>query len=164
MGTRDAKLVDPFFTSEGGAPMFLRETREAVLRTVLDNSSLPLIDSIEVQVDATVEGMVHYSAFPKQPAKAHLAGIVMQFYIEDQPYEQIFEMVVLPALVARLPNGKDVAWSQQPGVSMETLVQLPPGKHKIAVHGGGYPNTENDTAMTISHRLLYFLPLTAGKL
>jgi hypothetical protein len=136
--------------------MFLRETRESVLRIVLDNSSLPLIDSIEVQVNATVEGIVHYSAFPRQPPKAHSAAIVLQFYIDDQPYEQLFEMVVLPALVVRLPNGKDVAWSQQPGVSMETLVQLPPGKHKIAVHGGGYPNTKNDTAITISHRFLYF--------
>jgi hypothetical protein len=143
--------------------MHSRQTGEAALSIVLDNSSLPLIDSIEVQLDEAVEGVVHYSAFPRQPPTAHSAGMVLRFYIDGQPHEQKFEMVVFPAYVARLPDGQNVEWSQQSALTMETLVQLSPGKHTIAVHGGGYQNTVNDTAITLSHRLLYFLPLASGK-
>jgi hypothetical protein len=144
-------------------PMHSRKPGEAALAIVVDDLTLPLIDSIEVQADATVEGVVHYSVFPRQPPTAHSAGMVLRFYIDGQPHEQKFEMVVFPAYVARLPNGQDVTWSQQSALTIETLVQLPPGKHRIAVHGGGYQNTVNDTAITLSHRLLYFLPLASGK-
>jgi hypothetical protein len=143
--------------------VFLRETGEVALSIVSDASILPPIDSIDVQADADVQGMVHYSAFAVQPPTAHLAGLILQFYLDDQPHATKLEMAVLPALVVRLPGSKDVTWSQQPIVVMESLVQLTPGNHRIVVHGGGYQNAEQDTAITLSHRLLYFLQLASGK-
>jgi hypothetical protein len=126
-------------------------------------SQLPLLDAFDVCLEETTAGVVFYTAVLKQPPTAQPASVNLQLYLDSQPHERKVQQLVLPALVLPGPDGKDLLLSQNPGVYIEAPVTLPPGQHRIAVHGGAFQNAQKNAAVIISQRKLSFLPLSAAK-
>jgi hypothetical protein len=126
-------------------------------------NQLPLLDALDVCLEETTAGVVFYTVVLKQPPTAQPAQVNLQLYLDSQPHERKVQQLVLPALVLPGPDGKDLLLSQNPGVYIEAPVTLPPGQHRIAVHGGAFQNAQKNAAVIISQRKLAFLPLSAAK-